>query len=491
MTVVKHTRRGAVLVAVMLSMSMVAFEATVVATAMPQIAAELGDLSLYSWVFTAYLLAQTALTIVGGKLADVYGRKPVILSGVAVFVLASIAAGFAQSMMMLIIARLLQGVGAAALQPAALTIIGDLYPGRERGKIQGYLAGVWAVSAVIGPLLGGVIVDWLTWPWIFWINVPLGLIAAEVFRRYFHEPEQARFASVDWIGTALLTLTICAVMILIGEGLRAGPLVLVTTAAIALVGLGLFIVQQRRSANPIISLSLWRRRRIAVANAATLFSGGALMGLTAMLPIYVQVVLDASPIVAGMALTIMMVGWPMGTMVAARQYHQRGPRILMIAGGVFLPVGAAVLLFLQPISSPWLAGVSSLVMGLGMGLISVTSLMTIQEATEVSERGAGTASNLFARNLGNTLGAAILGGIVSVRLYGDEGLGASTDELRTALLSSAGTATDMALRTTLQEALHLAFFATFAMAVMVTIVALLMPPGLPERDAHITEHPHP
>src|SRR5580658_5449213 len=182
-----QTTRPLVIASVMASMAMVAIEATIVSTAMPQIVTQLGGLHLYSWVFSSFLLAQTAMTVVFGKLADVYGRKPVMLFGIAVFLIGSLLAGFAWSMPIMIVFRLIQGVGAGAIQPVSMTIVADLYPPHERGKIQGYLASVWAISAVLGPMAGGLIIrDW-SWSWIFWINIPIGLASAAGFIFFLHE----------------------------------------------------------------------------------------------------------------------------------------------------------------------------------------------------------------------------------------------------------------------------------------------------------------
>src|SRR3979490_2278757 len=192
--------RSLVIASVMTSMFMIAIEATIVSAAMPQIVAQLGGLQLYSWVFSSFLLTQTAMTVVFGKLADVYGRKPMMLVGIAIFLIGSILAGFAQSMMTMVVFRLIQGVGAGAIQPVTLTIVADLYPARERGKVQGYLASVWAISAVLGPMVGGVIIHNLSWAWIFWMNVPIGLASAAGFIAFLRESERHARPSIDFTG---------------------------------------------------------------------------------------------------------------------------------------------------------------------------------------------------------------------------------------------------------------------------------------------------
>jgi multidrug resistance protein len=198
LTAPRTTNRPLVIAAIMASMAMVAIEATIVSTVMPQIASELGGLHLYSWVFASFLLAQTAMTVVFGKLSDLYGRKPVMFVGIGIFLVGSVLAGFSWSMPAMICFRLIQGIGAGAIQPVSLTIVGDLYPARERGKVQGYLASVWAVSAVVGPMIGALIVQKLEWGWIFWMNVPIGLAAAALFWRHLHEaPTVRRSSSID------------------------------------------------------------------------------------------------------------------------------------------------------------------------------------------------------------------------------------------------------------------------------------------------------
>ena len=213
----KTTHRALVIASIMASMAMVAIEATIVSTVMPQIASELGGLHLYSWVFASFLLAQTAMTVVFGKLSDLYGRKPVMFAGIAIFLVGSLLAGFSWSMPAMICFRLIQGIGAGAIQPVALTIVGDLYPVRERGKVQGYLASVWAVSAVLGPMLGALIVQKLSWAWIFWINVPIGLAAALGFWAFLHEAPATRRASIDIVGAVLFAAGIAALMIALTE----------------------------------------------------------------------------------------------------------------------------------------------------------------------------------------------------------------------------------------------------------------------------------
>ncbi|MBV9221110.1 MAG: MFS transporter [Methylobacteriaceae bacterium] len=478
MSLSSKSLRPPIIASVMASMVMVAIEATIVSTAMPQIASQLGGLDLYTWVFASFLLTQTATTVICGKLADLYGRKPVMLAGIAVFLIGSVLAGFAWSMPSLIVFRLIQGVGAGAMLPVGMTIVGDLYPARERGKIQGYLASVWATSAIVGPIAGGLIIRNMSWAWIFWINVPVGLCAAAGFIVFLRENVTRECRSIDVAGAALFTLVVASLMVGLTE---AGA----SDWRRALVGFALcgastlaFIVQERRARDPMIDFALWGRRPIAVANGAALLSGMALIGLTTFVPMYSQGVLHQSPVVAGFALTMLLIGWPTGATLAARSFQRLGLRRVMRTGSALLPIGSLAFVLLTPESSPVLAGLGSLVMGFGMGLLSVSSLVLIQEMVDWSQRASATASNLFARNVGSTLGAAALGAVLSFGLASSTGGAVSSDDLRRLLDAPPGaplSAASEAVRMALQQSLHLTFWAVLALSLAVALVASLLP----------------
>ena len=472
-----ETRRPLVLAAVMAAMFMIAIEATIVSTAMPQIAGQLGDLHLYAWVFASFLLTQTATTVVFGKLSDLYGRRPVLLFGIAAFLAGSLLCGLAWSMPSLILFRLVQGVGAGAIQPVSLTVVGDLYAARERGRIQGFLASVWGISSVAGPLVGGLIIGHLSWPWIFWINLPIGVIAAGLFLRFLHEGVERRSRQIDVLGAALFTAAIAALMLALtaaGESAAAAlwPAVGFVVAAI------LFVLQERRAADPMLDIRLWMQRPIATANTATLLSGMTVIGLTAFLPMYVQGVLRQSPLIAGLTLTLMVLGWPIGATTAARSFIRFGLRPVLLVGATLLPLGAVAFVMLGSESSPVVAAVGSIVMGLGMGFLSTAAIVIIQDSVAWAQRGAATASNIFARNLGSTLGATVLGAVLNYRLaHPVDGPSVSSDALRRLLddPASLGAGGD-AIRDGLQHALHGTFWTVFAVAVLTLLLSLLVPP---------------
>ena len=467
------TSRPLVIAAVMASLCMVAIEATIVSTAMPQIIAQLGGLKLYSWVFSAFLLTQTIATVVFGKFADLYGRKPIILVGIGVFLVSSILAGFAWSMPSMIAFRLLQGIGAGAVQPVSLTIVGDLYPGHERGKVQGYLASVWALSAVLGPVVGGLIIRHFSWSWIFWLNVPVGLLAAAGFIAFLHEGAARERRSIDYLGAILFSIAIASLLIALTEADGANPWMVVPALATLVVSAALFALHELRTSEPIVSLPLWGMRPVAAANGAIGLGSMAVMGLTTFLPMYVQGVLHRSAVVAGLTLTMMLFGWPVGATIAARGFKRFGLRPTMVAGGCLIPVGAAAFLTLSPGSSPIIAALGSLVMGFGMGLVSISSLVLIQEIVGPADRGTATASNVFARNLGSTLGATVLGAALNYGLNHGGGAAITSDQLRD-LIQRASPDSD-GVGALLQSSLHLTFWAMLAISLGATLFALFVP----------------
>ena len=469
-------RRPLVLASVMAAMFMISVEATIVSTAMPQIAGQLGDLHLYAWVFSSFLLTQTATTPVFGKLSDVYGRKPVLIWGIGIFLVGSMACGFAWSIPSLIAFRLLQGIGAGAIQPVCMTIVGDMYSVQERGRIQGWLASVWGISSVLGPLAGGLILQRLSWAWVFWINVPVGIVAAIAFMSFLHEGAVTHRRRVDWAGAGLFTVAVAGLMITLTELGTGGVALALGSAGLGAAATAAFVWQERRAPEPMVSFALWSRRPIATANIATLLSGMAVIGLTTFLPMYVQGVLGQSALVAGFTLTVMVTGWPIGATAAARSFTRFGLRPILLLGASLLPVGALAFLLLAPGVSPLVAGAGSLVMGLGMGFLSTTAIVLIQDCVGWAERGSATASNLFSRNLGSTLGATVLGAVLNISLI--RGGLVSPDQLRALLDRPAAAAAglgDAAIRAGLGSSLHLVFWAVFLIAAATLAAATLVP----------------
>ena len=497
----RTTNRPLVIAAIMASMAMVAIEATIVSTVMPQIASSLGGLHLYSWVFASFLLAQTAMTVVFGKLSDIYGRRPIMFAGIAIFLLGSVLAGFAWSMPAMILFRLIQGVGAGAIQPVALTIVGDLYSVRERGKVQGYLASVWAVAAVVGPMLGALIVQKLSWAWIFWINIPIGLLAALGFWLYLREAPLVRRGSIDSMGALLFTVGIAALMIALTEFGVGNDATALGWSGLFVVAAVLFVRQERRAEDPMVSFRLWGARMIATVNGASMLVGMSLIGITTFLPMYVLVVLERSSVVAGLALTMVMLGWPLGATLTSRVFHRVGLWRMVFLGSALMPLGALAFALLRPDSSPVLAGVGSFVIGLGMGVLSLSSLILIQEAVEISQRGIATASNIFARNLGSALGATFFGAIFNYGLSRANGGAMISETQLNRLLQGAepgaiATAGETGIRNALAGSLQFTFLVMLIVTLGIVLLAIVLPrKGLGKRvgesSSEDTEEPLP
>jgi EmrB/QacA subfamily drug resistance transporter len=411
----QQTRRPLVLSALVLAMFLAAIEGTIVATAMPSIAAKLGGFSLYGWVFSSYLLMQAVTTPIFGKLADLFGRKPVFIAGVLVFMLGSALCGLAQSMPWLIAFRFLQGAGAGAVLPISSTLAADLYSLEERGRVQGYLASVWGVSSIVGPLAGGLIVQNADWHWIFWLNVPFGIVSVLLISLFLHERIEHQERSIDWAGAGLLLVGLTALMLALTQGAEWGMGAAGGLGAAALLALVAFVRQERRAPDPLMHLELWSVRVIRLGNVAILALGVAMIGLISFLPTFVQGVLGRSALVAGFTLSGMTLGWPIASVVAGRLFVRLGVRRLVRAGAAAALLGALVIA-LTAGRGVVPTGIGAFVMGVGFGLLNTTYIVAIQSSVPWRQRGVATASNMLMRNVGNAMGAALLGGILNLRL---------------------------------------------------------------------------
>lgn len=302
-----------------------------------------------------------------GKLSDVFGRKPIMNAGILIFLLGSLLAGFAGSMAWLIGFRLLQGVGAGAIQPTTVTMIGDLYTPSERARVQAVVASVWASAAMLGPLAGGLIVDHLSWRWVFWINLPVGALTMAGCAVFLREEGPSRAARIDYLGAFLFAAaTVCLLFLLTAAGLGSYSLVALALTCVA--ASVLFVLQELRALEPMIPIALWTSRLMPASNAASFLAGMALVGVTTVLPLYLQSVMGRTLVVASVSLTTLLVGWTLSMTFTSHSFKAFGVRNTLRTGSPTFPLGAAVLLLLTPQSSPILASAGSLAMDIGMGL---------------------------------------------------------------------------------------------------------------------------
>jgi EmrB/QacA subfamily drug resistance transporter len=411
----RTTHRPLTTLALVLSLFMAALEMTVVSTAMPTVVSELGGIHNYAWVFTAYMLSSTITVPIFGKLSDLYGRKPVLLFGIGLFLVGSIASGLSTSMNMLIAFRTLQGLGAGAMQPVSLTIIGDIYSLEQRAKVQGAFSAVWGLAGLVGPLAGGLIVKYLSWHWVFFINVPVGLGAAALLVAFFHEQVQRKPQQLDFAGAALLAGWVVALLIGvqgIGRNLLALPVAAVLLAA--------FIAVERKAADPVIPMSIFRRPAIAISSSAGALFSAAMFGATTYVPLYVQGVLGGSPTLAGGMITPMIVGWPVASVFAGRMLLKASFRPLIVGGLGLTVVGTGLMALLLKPGTPLLVPQFAMALfGIGLGFASTALLIAVQTSVGWELRGVATASNMFFRTIGGALGVGLMGGVMVTQLLKD------------------------------------------------------------------------
>lgn len=414
-----RSERGPVLAAIMLSTGLVALDSTIIATAVPSIVRDLGGFSQFPWLFSVYLLAQAVTVPLYGRFADSLGRKPVMFFGIGVFLLGSVLCGAAGSMALLIAARALQGVGAGAVQPISMTMVGDLYTVEERARVQGYVASVWGIASVIGPTLGGLFSEYLSWRLIFFVNLPLGAVAAWMLARHFSEQVARKNHKMDYAGAVTLTGGFSLLILGLLEGGVAWGWASLTSIAIFVLGVALlvgFFLVERRASEPVLPPWVFSRRVLVGGSLSALGIGALTIGLTSYLPTYAEGVLGKSAVVSGFALAALTVGWPLAASLSGRIYLRIGFRDTALIGSVFVVLGAMLIALLGESTSIWFAALASFVLGIGLGLSASPALVAAQSVVTWERRGVVTGANMFSRSLGSAAGAAVFGAIVNASL---------------------------------------------------------------------------
>jgi EmrB/QacA subfamily drug resistance transporter len=478
--------RPMVFVAALSIIFMAAIEGTIVATAMPTIVGALGGIDLFSWIFGAYLLTQAILIPIYGRLSDLYGRKAVLLFGIGVFLIGSVLCGLAWNMISLIAFRVVQGVGAGALVPVAQTVIADVYGGEARARMQGYISSTFGSAAVIGPMIGGVIATHVSWKAIFWLNIPLSIIAASLLTIALKEEVKQRRHHIDYIGALLMALATTIIMMALIHADTFSGVALAGALCVSAILIAALIFYESRTSEPMIQVRLYRNRLIAGGNWIGVANGAISMAVIGFLPVYMEGLLGSSALISGVALGAMSVFMPFGGFVGSRLVFHMSYRLSSAIGGVILVMGSTLLILLHPGVDPWQPIIAAGTMGLGMGITNVSSVVAIQANVDRSQRGAATSSVFFSRIIGQSFGSAIFGGIFNSGLASRSSI--NGNELVHLLQEGHEQIANIpgieAILDALARALHSIYLLSGLIAVLVLAAALTYPAALRLLEEH-------
>ncbi|WP_134684285.1 MDR family MFS transporter [Brevibacillus migulae] len=408
----KETNKKNVTLALMIATFLAAIEGTIVSTAMPTIVSELGGLTLISWVVSVYLLTSAVTAPIYGKLADLFGRKPVFAIGTILFLLGSMLSGLAQTMEQLIWFRAFQGIGAGSIITITYTIIGDIYPFEQRGKVQGYMSGIWGISGILGPLTGGFLVDYVSWRWIFYINLPFGIVSILLIWFFLHEHVEKKQKHIDYGGAATFTLGMSVWLYALLSGGTAHPWaspLMLGLYAVGAVFIAVFLVIQRRSPEPMLPLVLFKIRSIMVANGAGFLLSSILVAITFYLPLWIQGVYGQGATQSGLTLLPMSIGWPIAAALSGRLVVKIGAGKTALIGTLPLVLATVWLATIRTDTPHWMLYGMTFLVGFGFGFTFTSFTVTAISAVDWSLRGASMAANTFIRSLGQTIGIATFG----------------------------------------------------------------------------------
>ena len=475
----------AALAALVLVLLLAVLDQTIVAIALPTIVRELGELSHLSWVVTAYLLASTIVAPLYGKLGDMYGRKIVLQIAIVVFLVGSVLCGLSQTTAQLVLARGLQGIGGGGLIVTATAVVGDLVPPRERGRYQGIFGAVFGIATIVGPPLGGLLVDHLSWRWIFYINLPTGAVALFLVGAILRSrtPQQQR--TIDYLGAISLSVALTAIVLctsLGGTAIAWASLSVTGLLVLAIAGTITFIVAEIRADDPILPLGLLRNGTFAIACAVTLIINVSLLGSVTYLPVYLQVVKGQNPSASGLQLLPMMLGMIV-TSVASGQIISRWGHLkpFPIAGTAIMAIGLAMLSCLSSANPIWQTSGAAAVVGLGLGMVTQVLVLAAQNSVDFKDLGVATAGTALFRSLGGALGVAIFGAIFANELHTHLGNVAPADsDIISAAASSRLATLDRGMHTVYIESVAAALRPIFIVAAGTAAIACVLACFLPQ-----------
>jgi EmrB/QacA subfamily drug resistance transporter len=467
-----------VIISLMLTLFLTALDTTIVNTALPSISASLGNFALYAWVPSIYLLTTAVSTPIWGKLADLYGRRPVLYAGMGIFLLGSVLSGAAPTMLFLVVTRAVQGLGAGAVQPITTTIVGDMFEPRQRARVQGLFSSVWGVAALVGPLSGGLLSDNLNWRWIFYVNVPIVILAFVLLQASFVERGVQKSHTLDYAGASLLTVTLTALLLLVLNGETLWPWLSIQSAllmVLTVAGAVLLVRQEQRAVEPVLPLALFRLKVVAVSTVVGFCIGMIRIGISFQVPLFVQGVLSKDAVQAGLALAPMSIGWPLAGAFSGKLSLRYGYRTVSLIGMACCVLGISLLLTLGANSSIVIVSAFAFIVGIGLGLSATPVLVSLQSAVGWKQRGVATGSQMFMRNFGSVVGLALVGLSINHALAGK-----ATSRTISQLLSVHGrSALSQPAREAIQHALltgiHTAFFVILISAVAGFVALLAFP----------------
>lgn len=406
------SNRKRVTLAMLIATFLAAIEVTVVSTAVPRIASELGGIQHINWIFASYLLTSTVTTPIFGKLADLFGRRRIFVWGAIIFLLGSMLSGIAQSMQQLIWFRAFQGVGAGSIMPTTFTIIGDIYPYEERAKVQGWFSSVWGLSGLIGPLVGGFLVDYVSWRWIFYLNLPFGLVSIVMVYLFLKEEGKLQKTKIDYWGVLTFSIAVTSILFVLSVGGVVVPWstpYLIGLMVLGAAGLIVFFRIETKVSEPMLPLRLFKIPTILVANMVGFLASSILIALNVYLPLWVQGVNGKGATGSGLVLLPMSLGWLFGAIIGGRLMIKTGPRQTAFFGMIFILAGSLVLSWMDADTPVWILSAVMTVSGFGFGFVMTVCTVIVQSSVGWNLRGAATASNTFLRSLGQTVGVAIFG----------------------------------------------------------------------------------
>jgi EmrB/QacA subfamily drug resistance transporter len=399
--------RTSVMISIVLAMLVASIDSTIMNTTMPIIAKELGRFDLYAWSFASYMITSTILSPVAGRLSDLFGRKKVFAFGILLFLFGSLLCGLSSNMIQLVIFRAIQGIGAGFMMPFPAIIAGDLFPVEQRGKIQALFTGMWGLSAVLAPLLGSFFVEYMTWRWIFFVNIPVCLIAFLTLLPY-KEHYQAKKASVDYIGAILFAVGVTS--LLLDTVVKTNRILYFLIGAVFLI---IFYFYEKKQSSPIVPLSLFKNKMISSINLNAFIGTVALFGASSFIPLFLQRITGLSLFMSGVALLGTAIGWMAAAVPAGKWILKYGYRILIIIGNLLLFLSGALLTLLDPDKGFWFVFLVMIVQGLAFGLLTTVGIIGVQQLVGGHEKGISTSFFMFCRNMGTAIGVTIMGALLT------------------------------------------------------------------------------